>query len=173
MAAHRGKQLTRHHAGRHGARDRGLAHNSYRVVGVKADGAVRVGADIAGAAWTVQFDQQVKGSNDGSYGLRMPLTDFYAFNGWTLHFFNTSRQGLRDRWLTLRCARGPVTLYGEAHRFRSDYGDVDFGRESDIGVTYVFNENIVARLQHARYDPGADTPDPSIRKTWLTISYTY
>jgi len=183
----------------------GFADNSYRVVGVKAEGAARaagtidipyiaeyaqqrpyadgdaridvnywrVGAGMAGAAWTVRFDQEVKGSNGGLYGLQMPLTDFYAFNGWTLHFFNTPRQGLRDRWLTLRYALGPVTLYGEAHRFRSDYGGIDFGRENDIGVTYVFNENIVARLQHARYDPGADTPDPSIRKTWLTISYTY
>jgi hypothetical protein len=29
------------------------------------------------------------------------------------------------------------------------------------------------RLQHARYDPGAGTPDPGIRKTWLTLTYTY
>jgi len=133
----------------------------------------RVGAGIAGANWTLRLDQEVKGSNAGTYGLQMPLTDFYAFNGWTLHFFNTPRQGLRDRWATLRYALGPVTLYGEAHRFRSDYGGVDFGRETDIGVTYVFNEKIVARLQHARYDPGAGTPDPGIRKTWLTISFAY
>ena len=31
--------------------------------------------------------------------------------------------------------RARVTLYGEAHRFRSDYGGIDFGRENDIGVT--------------------------------------
>jgi hypothetical protein len=183
----------------------GFADSSYRVVGAKAEGAVRMfgsvdipyiaeyaqqrpyadgdarvdanywrlGAGLANAHWTARFDQEVKESNKGMYGLQMPLTDFYAFNGWTLHFFNTPRTGLRDRWITLRCALGPVTLYGEAHRFRSDYGSVDLGRENDIGLTYLFNENIVARLQHARYDPGASTPDPSIRKTWLTVSYTY
>ena len=133
----------------------------------------RAGAGVASSSWTLRFDQEVKGSNAGRYGLQMPLTDFYSFNGWTLHFFNTPRQGLRDRWLSLRYAAGPITFYGETHRFRSDYGGVDLGREHDIGVTYVFNENIVARLQHARYDPGAATPDPAIRKTWLTVSYTY
>ena len=133
----------------------------------------RAGAGLASTHWTVRFDQEVKGSNGGRYGLQMPLTDFYAFNGWTLHFFNTPRTGLRDRWLTLRCALGPATLYGETHRFRSDYGSIDLGRESDIGLTWLVNENLVARLQHARYDPGAGTPDPTIRKTWLTVSYTY
>jgi hypothetical protein len=183
----------------------GFADNSYRVIGAKADGAVRVsgsvdlpyiveyaqqrpyadgdsrvranywraGAGLASASWTVRFDQEVKGSNEGRYGLQMPLTDFYAFNGWTLHFFNTPRTGLRDRWLTLRYAIGPVTLYGEAHRFRSDYGSIDLGRENDMGITYLFNEHLVARLQYARYDHGPGTPDPDIRKTWLTVSITY
>ena len=38
-----------------------------------------------------------KGSNDGRYGLQMPLTDFYAFNGWTLHFFTTAAAGAARR----------------------------------------------------------------------------
>ncbi len=133
----------------------------------------RVGAGLAGASWTVRADEEVKGSSAGAYGLQMPLTDFYAFNGWTLHFFNTPRAGLRDRWLTLRLGIGAATLYGEAHRFRADFGGGDLGREADIGLTYVLDENSVVRLQHARYDPGASTADPSIRKTWLTVSYTY
>ena len=66
-----------------------------------------------------------------------------------------------------------MTLYGESHRFRSDYGGIDFGRENDVGLTWLVMEGLVARLQHARYDPGTGTPDPSIRKTWLTVSYTY
>jgi hypothetical protein len=183
----------------------GFADNSYRVAGVRAEGAVRVrpgldalytldvarkrpyaggdarvrgsywsaGAGLAGDAWTVRYDEEHKGSNAGQYGVQMPLTDFYGFNGWTLHFFNTPRQGLRDRWLTARYAVGDVTVYGEAHRFRSDLGNIDFGREVDIGVTYAWGDHLVARLQHARYDPGSGTPDPRIRKTWLTLSLTY
>jgi hypothetical protein len=133
----------------------------------------RLGAGVGSAAWTARYDYEVKGSNNGMYGLQMPLTDFYGFNGWTLHFFNTPRQGLRDQWLTLRYSIAPFTLYGETHRFRSDYAGIDFGREHDLGVTYAFGESCVLRLQHARYDPGAGTPDPRIRKTWLTLTYVY
>jgi hypothetical protein len=133
----------------------------------------RLGAGVGARAWTARFDYEVKGSNQGLYGLQMPLTDFYAFNGWTLHFFNTPRTGLRDRWLTARYALGDFTVYGEAHRFRSDFGAVDLGRELDVGLTYEWSEHCVVRLQHAKYDPGAGTPDASIRKTWLTLTFTY
>jgi hypothetical protein len=183
----------------------GFADNSYRVVGVRAEGSVarwgtidapylvelarqkpyasgdsridarywRAGAGLATDAWTLRYDYEVKGSNAGVYGLQMPLTDFYAFNGWTLHFFNTPREGLRDQWLTGRYAIGPVTLYAEVHRFRSDYADRDFGRESDVGVTYEILPGTVLRLQHARYDAGAGMAAPDIRKTWLTLTYLH
>jgi len=29
------------------------------------------------------------------------------------------------------------------------------------------------RLQHARYEPGGGQVAPSIRKTWITLTYTY
>ena len=99
--------------------------------------------------------------------------DFYQYNGWTLHFFNTPRAGLRDQWLTLRYALGNFTLYAESHRFGSDFGGIGLGRENDAGITYAAMENLLVRLQHARYDPGTGTPDPSIRKTWLTLTFTY
>ena len=133
----------------------------------------RLGAGLASADWTARYDYEVKGSNNGAYGLQMPLTDFYAFNGWTLHFFNTPRTGLRDQWLTLRYAIGNFTLYGESHRFRADFGGIGLGRENDAGVTYAAMENLLVRLQHARYDPGGGTPDPRIRKTWLTVTLTF
>jgi hypothetical protein len=183
----------------------GLADNSYRVLGVRAEGALgpwkgieipyiaelaqqrpyangnslvrgnywRAGAGASASAWTLRFDYEVKDSNQGLYGVQMPLTDFYAYNGWTLHFFNTPRQGLRDGWLTARYAVGAFTLYGEAHRFRTDFGGGSLGRELDLGVTYAFTGSLQARLQHARYNPGAGTPDPAIRKTWLTLDYLY
>ena len=181
----------------------GFANNSYRVVGLRAEGAFalphalealyvaeyaqqrpyaggdaridanyrRLGAGLACAYGTLRYDEEVKGSNNGRYGVQMPLTDFYAFNGWTLNFFNTPAVGLRDRWLSARATLRPVTLYAEAHRFRADFGGRDLGRELDAGLTVSARANLVARLQHARYDPveGGST----IRKTWLTITYTY
>ena len=129
-----------------------------------------------GAGWrqsVLRYDYEVKGSNAGAYGVQMPLTDFYSFNGWTLHFFNTPRQGLRDGWITLKAGWSDFTFYGESHRFRSDYGSIDFGKELDVGLTYAWNENMTLRLQHARYDPGPNTPDPTVRKVWVTFTWTY
>jgi Alginate export len=183
----------------------GFDDNSYRVIGVKAEGSAaltasldlpytaeyaqqrpysggdsridanywRAGAGLATSGWTLRYDYEVKGSNAGVYGLQMPLTDFYAFNGWTLHFFNTPRQGLHDQWLTARAEWAKATFYAEEHRFRSDFGGIGLGRELDLSLTYPLMENGVVRLQHARYDPGAGTPDPRIRKTWLTFTLTY
>jgi hypothetical protein len=132
----------------------------------------RVGAGVTWRELVARYDEELKGSNGGRYGVQMPLTDFYAFNGWTLHFFNTPRQGLRDRWVTLRHAIGPVTLYGEHHRFRSDFGGLDFGRETDVGVSWSVTGGATLRLQHARYDPGGGGIGARVRKTWLTLTWT-
>ena len=133
----------------------------------------RVGGGIAWRESVLRYDYEAKGSNGGRYGVQMPLTDFYAFNGWTLHFFNTPRQGLRDGWITLKAAWRDFTLYGESHRFRSDYGGIDFGKELDVGLTYAWNDNINLRVQHAHYEPGPSTPDPTIRKLWITFTWIY
>lgn len=183
----------------------GFADNSYRVIGIRAQGAVenlrglavpylleaarqspysggddrieadywRAGIGVAGRTWTLRFDYEVKGSNRGLYGVQMPLTDFYAFNGWALHFFNTPRQGLRDGWLTARVSFGRVTLYGETHQFRSDYRRLDFGREHDIGLFWRWTADAEVRLQHARYERVTDGTGAHVRKTWLTLSYAY
>ena len=132
----------------------------------------RLGAGLASASWTVRYDEELRGSNGGQYGLQAPLTDFYGFNGWTLHFFNVPRQGLHDRWLTARLGVERVTLYGEAHRFRSDYGHEDLGRELDLGVTVDLWHDITARLQHARYDAQSGALGDT-RKTWFTLSWTF
>lgn len=136
-------------------------------------GYARAGAGVSTARFTLRYDYEVKASNGGRYGLQMPLTDFYAFNGWTLHFFNTPREGLRDRWLTALYAVGMLTLYGEAHRFKADFGGADLGRELDVGATFAFTPDIVLRVQHARYDSPPAAPPGDIRKTWVTLTGTF
>lgn len=133
----------------------------------------RVGAGLDGGRWLLRYDLESKGSNSGLFGLQTPLTDFYAFNGWALHFFNTPREGLRDGWLTARYALGPIALHAEAHRFRSDYRRLDFGKETDLGVTWQMRPDALLRLQHARHDPGSGGTGATVRKTWLTLAYTY
>jgi hypothetical protein len=193
------------HEQRDNAAQTGFANESYRVVGVRAEGTAlrwrgmdvvytaeyarqrpyaggdsridadywRVGGGFSTPRWTVRYDHEKRGSNNGVYGLQAPLTDHYGWNGWSLHFFLGPREGLVDRWLTARWGHGPVTLYAEAHRFRSDFGDLDFGRETDLGLTWELLPGLVARLQHARYEPGTGRPDPQVRKTWLTLHYEW
>lgn len=150
----------------------GFADNSYRVLGTRAEG-------VGAADWLLRYDHEVRGSNGGAYGLQIPLTDLYAFNGWTLHWFTVPRQGLRDQWVTGRWSRGPFTLYAEAHRFRSDFGALDFGAldfgdEVNASLAWEILPNAVLRLQYARYDPGSGRPaDPEVRKNWLALTYTY
>jgi hypothetical protein len=49
-------------------------------------------------------------------------------------------------------------FYGESHRFRSDYGSIDFGKELDVGPHLLLEREHDAALQHARYDPGPTRP---------------
>lgn len=181
----------------------GFGNESYRVLGVRAEGTAlawrgmdwvytaeyarqrphaggdarieadywRVGGGASTRAWTLRYDHEMRGSNGGAYGLQAPLTDHYGWNGWTLSFFFGPREGLVDRWLTARVGAGAFTLYAEAHRFRSDFGDLDFGRETDVGITWELLPGLVARLQHARYEPGGGRADAQVRKTWLTFNY--
>jgi hypothetical protein len=131
----------------------------------------RVGAGVSTDRWMLRADYEVRGSNEGLYGLQMPLTDFYGFNGWTLKWFTNAREGLRDGWITGRASVGPVTFFAEAHRFESDFGGLDFGRELDASVAWEIRPNAVLRVQHARYDRGKDRDYADIRKTWLTLTY--
>ncbi len=129
----------------------------------------RLGGGLASDALSVRYDHEVRGSNAGRYGLQTPLTDLYAFNGWALRFTTTPREGLRDRWVTLRWALPRATLFAEHHRFDSDFGNLDFGRETDAGITVPVFDGAVLRLQHARYR----STQVRVDKTWLTLTYTY
>jgi len=42
-----------------------------------------------------------------------------------------------------------------------------------VGLFWSFWEGAQLRLQHAAYDPGSGQVAPRIRKTWITLSYTY
>ncbi len=39
--------------------------------------------------------------------------------------------------------------------------------------TWSIVQGLDLRLQYARYDPGPGTTNDAIRKTWLTLSYSY
>ena len=76
----------------------------------------------------VRLEQERLASNDGVYGFQTPLGTNHLFQGWADLFLTTPRQGIRDSYVSAGAKLYKATLYGEYHRFRSDFGDFDFGK---------------------------------------------
>jgi len=136
----------------------------------------RLGVGVSGESLGLRIDREVKGSNHGLYGLQTPLTDLYAFNGWTLQFTTTPARGLQDTWAGLRyeLRDSRIVLFTEYHRFGSDFGGLDFGREWDVSGEYRILDNLAAQLKHARFRPGDDLfGGKRVDKTWLTLNFVF
>lgn len=148
------------------ARQRAIASGSPNV----AANYMRVGVAATRGAWTLRTDHENRASNQGRYGFQTVLSDYYAFNGNSLVFYATPRDGLRDSWLTLRAEQGPWSMLHEYHWFRADVGGKDYGRELDLNFTYTMNQHWYARTQWAHYRP-EKRPGVDVDKVWLTLGY--
>ncbi|MBK8738490.1 MAG: alginate export family protein [Betaproteobacteria bacterium] len=136
----------------------------------------RLGAGVSNVLGGLRLDHEVKGSNQGVYGLQTPLTDLYAFNGWALQFTTTPALGLRDTWATVRSEflDDRLVFRAEFHRYRSDFGGLEFGREVNIGGEFKIRGNLAAQLQHARFRPGDGLAGgKQVDKTWLTFNFIF
>jgi Alginate export len=133
-----------------------------------------VGAGASRGNYGASIHYEVKGSNHGTYGFQTPLTDLYAFNGLALQFTSTPRQGLSDGWLAFHLNVQDFEFLVDYHRFRSDFGGLDLGREADVGISYPLRDNLRARLQYARFRPGeVATPFGDVDKAWFTLTYNF
>jgi Alginate export len=131
----------------------------------------------AGAQWGnlyLRVDQEKLGSNDGLYAFQTALGTNHLFQGWADQFLTTPRQGLRDIYVVGGASIRKIGLYTEWHRFRSDIGSIDFGRELDVGVTWPIVRTLTAKLEYADYQAGdAASGKTDLRKVWLTLVYQY
>jgi len=122
----------------------------------------------------MRLDQERLSSNRGLYGFQTPLVTNHLFQGWADQFLTTPQQGIRDTYLAAGAKPYKVWLYGEYHRFKSDFGDIDFGHEFDIGVSYPFLRSLLGKFEYAEYRAGeGNTGKVDVRKLWLTLIYTY
>jgi hypothetical protein len=127
-----------------------------------------VGATLAGL--TLRADHENRQSNNGQYAFQTVLSDYYAYNGNSLVFLATPKDGLRDTWLTLRYERGPFSMLHEYRWFRSDVGGKNYGRELDLNFTYKWTPQWYSRAQWARYRP--ELPGAvDVDKVWITLGY--
>ncbi len=147
-----------------------------------AGGDARIDADYyqigVGGKWNDTFarlDYEILGSNDGLYAFQTPLGTNHLFQGWADQLLTTPRQGIKDLFLTAGTKIGPVTLFGEYHRFDADFGSLDFGTEFDVGVTYITPvKGLNAKFEFADYRAGdAATGKADTQKLWVTVMYSY
>jgi hypothetical protein len=144
-----------------------------------ADGDSRIRANYHrlafGPTWgniSAQIGEERLGSNSGLYAFQMPLS-YNTFQGWAYEFFNTPRQGIRDRSVSTFAAFGPLNLWLKFHRFDADFGPLDYGQERDFAVQYRVRESLSVRGVFASFRGNAAFFRPSAERYYLTLQYDY
>jgi alginate export protein len=129
--------------------------------------------------WWVRADYELLGSNNGRYGFQTPLGTNHLFQGWADQFLTTPAQGIRDAYLNVSGKVLKLGIYAEAHKFKSDFGNIDFGHEFDVGLTYPLYKGLTGKIEYADYQAGDKVPGDTlankvdVRKFWLTLIYQY
>jgi hypothetical protein len=145
-----------------------------------ADGDHRIRAPYAritlGGKWTdflFGINYERLGSNAGNYGMQTPLGLLHPSQGWADKFNVTPLQGVRDIWVAAGYRFGAWDFYMEAHRFGSDVGDIDYGREIDLRLDWNVRRNLQLRTELAEFDAADEPPNAMTDATrlWLTVSW--
>ncbi len=115
-------------------------------------------------------------SGDGRQGFSTPLATLHQFNGRADAFVVTPAEGLRDIHLGFRTSLpgiGPAKALRanlKLHKFDSDDGTSDFGREVDARIQAKFSRHVASSLAYARYVSGDDPTSPTDRsKLWFML----
>jgi hypothetical protein len=106
---------------------------------------------------------------DGRYGFATPLATLHAFNGWADRFTTTPAAGLVDRYAGWSRRIGKLDATVVAHRYRSDAGGQDLGRELDASLGWAIRPRWTALAKWADYRAGDTGGD--LRKAWLSLEY--
>ena len=139
---------------------------------------LRLGVGPRWGDWFIRVDYEKLSSNDGKYAFQTPFGTNHLFQGWVDKFLTTPRQGIRDTFLTAGGKLGKAQLLAEYHRFKSDIGSIDFGKEIDFSVSYPFTKQLTGKMEYGDYSEGdVLTPAASrvrdTTKLWLTLTFNY
>ncbi|HWA09860.1 MAG TPA: alginate export family protein [Opitutaceae bacterium] len=148
------------------ARQQDAANNPVRYTADYYD------AELGGSVAPFDFGlgYEVLGSDRGLKGFATPLATLHAFDGWADLFLATPARGLRDAYASIGFSRGfPLKIV--YHEFRSDVGDLDYGREWDAQLSHKFGRAWTGLVKAAHYDgkpPFFDTD-----KLWLQTEFDF
>ncbi len=127
---------------------------------------------------------EVLGKNDsntpGSTAFYTPLATLHAMNGWADVFLKgTPNDGLCDFSVKLGYNFGAYgKLIGFYHKFESDRGSTDYGKEVDVAYKYKINKGLGLLLKYANYSTDANTPGAAlwthdVTKYWVMLDYKF
>ncbi|MCG9714514.1 alginate export family protein [Shewanella insulae] len=139
----------------------------------------KLGAGINFDAFGAKVGYEVLGSDDGKAGFITPLATLHAFNGWTDKFLFGGKgnweNGIVDTHVILTAKLAGLKLLAKYHKFDSDYGDVDMGKEWGVAATYPLAKHYSVGVKYASFS-GADAGygfSNDTDKLWLTFQANY
>ncbi len=138
-------------------------------------------ADIAGERFSVGGRFEVLGADDvgaatNAPAFQTPLGTLHAFQGAADVFLITPEEGVQERSVSAawRLGRlGPlrgVRVFANQLWFRSADGEIDYGREIDLGAGGRINGALVS-MKWAAYS--ADEFGADVRRLWLTVERAF
>lgn len=138
---------------------------------------LRVGAGPQWGSFYVRVDYERLSSNDGLYGFQMPLATLHPFQGWNDLFVTTPPQGIEDFFLSAGYSIGKAKLLAEYHHIASEFGDIDFGNELNLALSYPLLENLQGKIEYAHFEEderlAGAARKPDTTRLWFTLNYTY
>lgn len=137
----------------------------------------RLGGGIGRGKGFVRLDYDRLGSNGGQYAFQTPLGTNHLFQGWADQFLTTPAQGIRDLYVTVAAQWREWQFQAEAHDFRSDFADIRYGSELDLGVARAFSRQLTAKVEVARFREGDILPGtgrkPDTTRIWVTAVFQW
>ena len=65
-------------------------------------------------------------------------------------------------------------LLAEYHKFESDFGSIDFGKELDFSVAYPLMTKLLGKIEYADYQAGdAASGKVDLTRVWVTLVFNY
>lgn len=126
-----------------------------------------VGSLALSATWEL-----LGGAGGGDRAFATPLATLHKWNGWADQFLQTPPEGLETVSFEARGPLGPRLAWIVAyHDFAADQGDLDFGSEVDVQLTYVAPWQQTFAVKLADYSAGDRSTDT--RKIMVWSSYTF
>lgn len=156
----------------------------------RAEAATQSGADNNPLSYTARYvhgqfggvldgfeldaDYEILGSDGGRKGFATPLATLHLWDGWVNEFLTTPAAGVRDFYLSGGIPLpGPTPLKIVYHRFKSDFGDLDYGHEWDALVTHKIGKHWTLLAEAGRYYRGVVGAYFNTNKYWLQTEFNY